>query len=421
MKLSEFNAYVKQVIALNFEQSFPIHAEIHQANEVRGHWYIELVEKSPDGIDIAARQSAVLWRRNAALLSRKYGQLFRDILSSGNQVKLTCTLEFHERYGLKLQIHDIDPGFTLGELEMTRRKTMVSIKKEGLDILNKQIPVPNTMQRVAVISSRTAAGWHDFLEQIYEAELEAKVDIDLYHSGVQGISAMGSILENLEIIYERSAHYDLICILRGGGSRLDLALFDEFLLAKTLARAPLPVWSGIGHETDISIVDIVANRSWKTPTALAQAIVDHNLAFSVQLAEFANDIAYYAQQFIRVRMRTLEETAQDLSWIIRDRFAKAYNWLEFFRTETGQHLKMRFQRARHWLELQQSLAHHSNPKHILNKGFTLIRDKQQSVISSARELSPGQHVQILFRDGEATSSIDNIKPINTNHENTGEL
>ena len=280
--LYQVNEFLKRTIALNFPNEIWIKAEISQIRESRGHWYIELVEKAEGQDEIIAQSSAVIWRGAYATLLRKIGTELKGILADGMEVMVKCKMTYHERYGLKMTISDVQPEYTIGKLAKERAATIAKLKKLQLMDVNKLLEAPIVMQKVAVISAITAAGYQDFHRQLEENSMGYEFVIDLYPAAMQGLNSEPEVLKQLEAIKEKE-YYDVVVIIRGGGAKLDLVAFDSLAMATAVAKYPKPVLVGIGHDIDESVVDMVAYKSLKTPTAVAEYIIAHNQVFEDEI------------------------------------------------------------------------------------------------------------------------------------------
>ena len=276
--LYELNEWAMRVIALNFAEPLWLSAEIAQVNTSRGHCYIELVEKNDK--EILAQLSAVAWQGSLKSWEKKWGTAtLKSLLTLGRVLKMKGRLDFHERYGLKFVIEEIDLEHTIGNLEIQRQRTLEALKSEQLLDKNRQLPIPLAVQRLAVISSATAAGFIDFQTHLAENPSGYQYNIHLFAAAMQGVNLEKEIVEQLNTIAERKDQYDAVCIMRGGGSKLDLAGFDNEMVCRAVAHFPLPVFVSIGHEIDVSILDLLAAHSAKTPTALADSLLAHNQNF----------------------------------------------------------------------------------------------------------------------------------------------
>ncbi len=280
--LYQVNEFLKRTIALNFPNDIWIRAEISQIRESRGHWYLELVEKAEGQDLIIAQSSAAIWRNTYGQLLHKVGTELKGILADGMEVMVKAKVTYHERYGLKLNITDVQAEYTLGRLAKDRAAAIEKLRKLKLMDLNKMIPAPLVLQKIAVISSATAAGFQDFQKQLEENAMGYAFNIDLFPAAMQGMNTEPEVLHQLKMIAAKK-RYDVVVIIRGGGAKLDLVAFDSFEISSAVAKYKLPVLVGIGHDIDESILDMVAYKSLKTPTAVADYVIANNQVFEENL------------------------------------------------------------------------------------------------------------------------------------------
>ncbi len=303
--LFELNEYIRRVFALNFQDAVWIRCEIAQINASRGHHYLNLIEKSAEGENIIAQSSAVLWASKYRQLRRQHKKLLADLLQDGVAVLIQVKIEYDERYGLKLVIEDIDPSYTMGQMELKRQQILETLQQENLLEVNSKIPLPTAIQRVAIISSETAAGLQDYLNQIATNSYGYQFSNQLFPAAMQGANVEKEILKQLKKIAFLQANYDAVIIIRGGGSKLDLAGFDNLALGRAVANFPLPVLVGIGHEIDETVLDKVAHTSLKTPTAVADFLISRLLHFESRILEYKNYIFNSANYQIQAEKNQL--------------------------------------------------------------------------------------------------------------------
>lgn len=288
--LFELNEYIRRVFALNFQEAVWIRCEIAQINASRGHFYLNLIEKSKEQEAIIAQSSAVLWASTYRKLRREHKKTLDSLLQNGVAVLLKAKVDFDERYGLKLMIEEIDPSYTMGQMELKRQAILEALLKQGLLDVNSQIPLPPVIQRIAIISSESAAGLQDYLNHVGLNAYGYQLSNQLFPAAMQGENVEKEVLRQLKKIALLKENYDAVVIIRGGGSKLDLAAFDNLALGKTIAQFPLPVFVGIGHEIDETILDRVAHTSLKTPTAVADFLINRILHFESMIIECKNFI-----------------------------------------------------------------------------------------------------------------------------------
>jgi len=296
--LYELNKNIQNSIKLAFANSIWIKAEIAQIKEnYSGHCYMELVEKDVKSDKIIAQAKATIWANVFKILKPYFETTTGRKITEGLNVLICVKIDFHEVYGFSLNVIDIDPAFTVGDLALKKAEIVRKLKEEGIFDMNKELELPLVSTRIAIISSETAAGYTDFVTHLLDNVYNYVFGIKLFPAIMQGDKAESSIIEALDKINAEGNNFDLVAIIRGGGSQLDLSCFDRFELALNVAQFPLPVITGIGHEQDDSIVDMVAHTRLKTPTAVADFIIENVNQFenkldnsSIYLSELINEI-----------------------------------------------------------------------------------------------------------------------------------
>ena len=452
-------------------RKFWVSCEIVRVNERRGHRYIELVDM--DGDDELARMSAVLWSSAWKILHTKYGADLNAILESGKKVLLECSIDFHEVYGLKLQVSDIDPMYTIGDLESKKRATLEKIKKENLLQKNASLKLPLVIKRIAIISSPKAAGYEDFVNHLTLNTYGYGFSLMLVEAAVQGVAAEQEICS--AIARAQDYEVDAIVIIRGGGSRLDLEVFNTYSIANAIAHSRLPVISGIGHESDETVADLVAHTRQKTPTAVAHYIIENNLNFDSKmqwaferihkeakllLGNTNEKLKLAGEKFHRkVQSKLIRESGQlDRQkdrlingsrhfFIARDRLnEKLSNQIEknsqrLISLQAGKlvalkdklgMLSLRFisdqeeERLAESKRLKQaslnrlkqealfqkqaaSLLKLVHPDNILKKGFAIVKSGTE-IITKEQDLKKGQQIQVSFYTFEAEAVVEKVKP-----------
>ena len=287
--LYQLNQAIKESLKLVIPDTIWVRAEIHNiSTNYSGHCYIDLVEKSEFNDQIIAKQRATIWASTYRVLAQKFQQATNSSLQAGMKILVEVSVEFHELYGLSLNVKDIDPTYTLGELQRRRLEIIQRLKNCGLIDKNKRLPMPRLVQRIAVISSPTAAGYADFVHQLQNNSYGFAYDITLFPAIMQGTQTEESILVALDKIFHSSlltphSSFDIVVIIRGGGATSDLQAFDSESLAERCANFPLPIITGIGHLRDETILDLVAYLNLKTPTAVAEYLISRTLELDMEL------------------------------------------------------------------------------------------------------------------------------------------
>lgn len=270
--LKELCDWIQEIVENDLPNCYWVCAEIASMS-VRGHCYMELVEKAEDGI-LAAKVRATCWSNVYHLLSAYFQQETGQVLHIGLQVMLEVSVEFHAVYGLSLNVWNIDPTYTLGDLAKQRQATIQQLTEDGVMDLQKALQIPSLPRRVAVISSADAAGYGDFCDQLKHNRFGFKFHVQLYPAVVQGDTAARSVVQALNSIVALEEEWDVVVIIRGGGASTDMSCFDDYNLASHCAQFPLPIIAGIGHTRDVSVVDMVVHTSVKTPTAAAEWLIE---------------------------------------------------------------------------------------------------------------------------------------------------
>ncbi len=395
--LFELNEYVRRVIALNFQQALWVTAEIAQIGESRGHFYLELVQKGEND-DIVAQAQAVVWAGAYRQLLSKHGMALRSVLREGLELKIQVRPEFHERYGLKLNILDLDPSFTLGQLDLQRRQTVQALKDRGLFDKNRALELPLVLQRIAVVSSETAAGKQDFWQQLTDNNLGYQFDLQLFTASVQGKNSEQEVMLALQKIAAHPDKFDCVVIVRGGGSRLDLASFDGLDLCSAVAGHPLPVLSGIGHDVDETVLDLVANRALKTPTAVAEFILHHNMLFEGNMLEAVETVRRFAVNVLKNNTGALEQKTNEMRWAAQQRLHTTQFQLDNAAARLPQ-LAQQFLRNQYRnLEQIDTYCAALHPDNVLRRGFSLTT-KNGKLIASLSDVLPGDTLETRVKAG----------------------
>lgn len=402
--LYELNEYIKRVMALNFSEPIWINCEIAQIKEARGNYYLELVEQD-DMDNTKAQISAAIWYRSFLFIKNKLGALTNSLLTSGTHVQLKVQVDFNERYGLKLIIEDIDPSYTMGKLELARQNVLERLKAEGVTNLNKEIKIPAVIQKIAVISSETAAGYQDFITQCRENSYGYHIEITLFKAALQGQNTEREVSIALDEIKSKSGDYDAIAIIRGGGSKLDLSFFDNFNIGYKIATSPLPVITGIGHEIDSSVADLMACISLKTPTAVADFLIEKMAHFESSLIDISLNISNIARQQIKHNELELQYTMQTIVNVPRHLVLDQKNYLNtiIHQIETSVDVSLKSMKAS--LISIDAIIKANDPITIMNKGYATITQGKK-LITNKEQIISGD-IAINFKDGTISATIKN--------------
>ena len=298
LSLFELNNLVREVIATDLSMEYWVEAELSEVREVRGHCYMELVQKDMFSNTPVAKASAKCWKSKWMYVRPKFEQITGQYLHTGMKVMLKVYADFHEAYGFSWIVTDINPEYTLGDMAKKRMQIIEQLKQEGVFDLQKELEIPMFAQRVAVISSQNAAGFGDFTRQLTYNSYGFKFQVELFPAIMQGEGIEGSVIAALDAINERLDEFDVVVIIRGGGATSDMSGFDTLALAENVANFPLPIITGIGHDRDESVLDMISHTKVKTPTAAAALLVEHLEVVWQMLMEAENELVTVAQHRI---------------------------------------------------------------------------------------------------------------------------
>ncbi len=446
--LEALGQHIQDVLLHGMPHNYWVQAEIARVSQSRGHCYLELVQQDARSGQTLAKMRANIWASTYNQLEPKFIQGTGQRLSAGQQVLLLVRVTFHPLYGASLQVVDIDPTYTLGEQARRRMLILKQLKEEGVDDMNKSLTLPSPIQKIAVISSSSAAGYGDFCDQLHQNSQGYTFYTHLYASSMQGQNTEASILEALDGILDSGVDYDVVVIIRGGGATSDLNDFDTYMLAAAVAQFPIPILVGIGHERDTTVLDELACMSLKTPTAVAAFLLEKMEELYTQLL----NIEAYIQQTVRDVLDEEKHRLQDLQHRIpllvqrrmEEEKRRVQQYQQFVLVHIPQrirqehqrliqlemHLKnaplMSLERKRSQLEfIQQQIqtgaanalksrrdqleriaqrVHDCSPERILEKGYsmTFVDGK---LLKSAADVQIGDTLVTHLHQGEITSTV----------------
>lgn len=452
LSLSELNSKIKNVLKTSLDQTYWVVAEISTISfNQSGHCYLELVEKDSNGDSIIARSKANIWAYALRMIKPYFETTTGQELSSGIKVLVNAGVDFHEMYGISLNIINIDPTYTVGDLERRKREIINKLTLEGVIYMNKELDMPLVPQKIAIISSETAAGYEDLIDQLETNPYGYKFYHRIFPAYMQGEQAEESIIKALEKVYEHEDIFDVVLIIRGGGSQADLNCFNSYWLSYNITQFPLPVITGIGHERDETIVDIVANLNFKTPTAVAEFLIDKLNYFDNSISDNFNEIIDYSEDLIQnnkmlyeryankllnqTRVKTNDEKTHlniienNISRTLQNYLLKQNYKLSNNSNNLKNSIKFSFSQSRQYFQrIQESIKKETddliaknnyklllykniiasqNPKKILEKGYSLtyIDNKLVKDINKVKE---GQNIKTVLSNGEFESTIKKI-------------
>lgn len=379
--LSELCDCIDDALTTELNSTYWVRAEIASLS-VRGHCYMEVVEKA-NNHSIAAKMRATCWQHTYNLLAPYFEAETGQALSVGMQVLLEVEVSFHAVYGMSLNIVGIDPRFTIGDIAKQRQATIQQLKNDGVMDMQRNLPLPSLLKRIAVISSNDAAGYGDFCHQLKNNNNGLHFHVQLFPALMQGEQSPASIIQSLQQIADDMNSWDLVVIVRGGGATTDLRNFDNYELASHCAQFPLPIIAGIGHTRDISIVDMVVHTSVKTPTAAAEWIVGRMVVQAERINELNERLKNAVKQSIFGQQQRLGNLLQSLRFITQQRLYKQRTQLDLW---------------------QKTIQIHS-PERIYRMGYSLTT-MNGKVVKSIHDVKKGQYIQTHTADGTIESIVD---------------
>ena len=424
--LFELNNLVREVISSTLSEEYWVEAELSEVHEVRGHCYMELIQKELFSNTPVAKASAKCWKNKWSLLREKFEKVTREGLKPGMKVLLKVYADFHEAYGFAWIVTDINPEFTMGDMARKRQEIINTLKREGVFELQKELVLPQFAQRIAVISSENAAGYGDFCHQLADNPQQLKFYTRLFPAVMQGEGVEESIIGALNSINENIEKFDAVVIIRGGGATSDLSGFDTLRLAENVANFPIPIITGIGHDRDESIVDMVAHTKVKTPTAAAALLIDHlNLVLERLLDAQAELIAAVRhrselEQARLVRMsekipmlfslvktrqeQRIERHLANITASLNDKLSREHHRLSLIESQLDPILLQQLTRENYRLQLLQQRLEALNPQRLLQRGYSITLCKGK-VVKDVRQLKSGDEIETKLANGKITSII----------------
>ena len=430
LTLLELNNMVSEVIDSSFTHSYWLSAEVSEVRENRGHCYLEFVQKDEFSNSLIAKARGVVWHNKWMLLRPCFEQTTGQPLSAGMMLLVQVKLSFHSLYGYTLTVNDIDPTYTLGDIAKRRREIISKLKEEGIDQMNKELELPRLLQRIAVISSATAAGYGDFCDQLNANEKGLVFYTRLFPALMQGDGVESSVIAALDAVMNDVLEWDVVVIIRGGGSVSDLSGFDTLRLAEHVAQFPLPVITGIGHERDDTVIDMVAHTRVKTPTAAAELLIHHQEAELSLVDDFSDRITGYVERrladernrlnlivgrmpviYTLYHQRQQNRLMQITSLIHRDIVGILQtdkNKLDLITARLPLQVNARLQNEQHRLKLISLRLRAVDPVNILKQGYSITQVGGKS-LRSVSQLKKGDEMVTFLADGKVVSEVTEME------------
>ena len=424
LTLYELNSLVREVLECEMPDEYWVEAELSECREARGHCYMELIQKDERSATPIAKASARCWASKWTLIRPYFERTTGQQLHAGMKVLLKVYAQFHEAYGFSWIVTDIDPTYTLGDMARKRQEIIRQLKAEGVFDLQKELRMPLFCQRIAVISSETAAGYGDFCNQLADNPYGFKFQTQLFPAIMQGEGVEQSVINALECIYNEQ--FDCVVIIRGGGATSDMSGFDTLALAENVANFPLPIITGIGHDRDESILDMVSHTRVKTPTAAAAFLIDHLKTVMDILNDSQEQILRLAQQkltYYKTQFATVAEVLPRLFSNVKIRqearlealnnrlilsSGSRLSTLNAQLSTLAEHLPIlldrRLMAEKHRLQLVEEKARSLDPTLLLSRGYSMTM-KDGKIVRDPKKLRHGDEIETHLEKGTIKSIV----------------
>ena len=403
--LLELNGRVRSTLQFEMPDAYWVQAEISSISPSgQGHCYLELVQKDATGRNFLAKAKANIWRGTWLKLKPYFEAQTGETLKVGMKVLLQVTVTFHEVYGYSLVVQDIDPTYTMGDMARRRKEILEQLEEDGVIGLNRELEIPALPQRIAVISSATAAGWGDFRNQLDGNIYGFRFYVKLFPAAMQGDDVERSVISALNAVAMRREDFDVVIIIRGGGAVSELSCFDSYNLAFNIANFPLPVITGIGHERDDTVADVVAHTKVKTPTAAAEFIINRVFDTASELENLTrrmSDAITEKMNAEKVRIERMSQKLPSLFAVLKTRQEQVLETL-WIRSVNG--VRNMLTAQAHKLEIVDKSLAAADPQVILRRGYSLTRLNGRAV-KCASDLKKGDRLTTVFADGSVESEI----------------
>lgn len=409
LSLFELNRFVKQALHNHLPDTYWVQAELSDVrSNSSGHCYLEFVQKDTGGNHLIAKARGTIWSNIFKMLKPYFEQETGQQFASGIKVLVQVSVEFHELYGYSLTVLDIDPTYTMGDMARRRREIILRLEEEGVLTMNKELDMPLAPQRIAVISSATAAGYGDFCDQLRSNPYGLSFQTKLFPAIMQGERVEESIISALESVYQELDEWDVVVIIRGGGATSDLSGFDTYNLAANCAQFPLPIITGIGHERDETVLDIVAHTRVKTPTAAAEYLIGRLYETALKLEDHATRVVNKVEERLNWEHTRLNRLSERIPMNVRMCLQAGHYAVKGIQHRIDVALQERLLKEKHRLQLLEHQVRTASPEHLLKRGYsiTLLDGRAVTDISMLKE---GDVVTTRYAKGESQSVIMKIK------------
>jgi len=405
LSLYELNALVRQALNESLPDTYWIQAELSDVrSNATGHCYLEFIQKDVRGNNLIAKARGTIWANVYRMLKPYFEESTGQAFVSGIKVMVEVTVEFHELYGFSLTVVDIDPTYTLGDMARKRREILKQLEEEGVLTLNKELEMPMLVQRIAVISSSSAAGYGDFCRQLEENPYGFVFYPRLFPALMQGNQVEESVIAALNAVNDHRDDFDAVVIIRGGGATSDLSGFDTYLLAANCAQFPLPIITGIGHERDDTVLDSVAHTRVKTPTAAAQFLITHMHDAALSLEELAQTLISSVSIRMDKEHSRLSELTNRLPLVIKNRTIREGYLLDQLIQRINVGIVRSLTNKQHRLMLLEQRVNDASPERLLKRGFSITL-KDGKAVTDSTQLKTGDVITTRLAKGEVISEV----------------
>ncbi len=405
LSLTELQQIIRDSLYMALPGFYWVTAEISELKEnYAGHCYLELIEKQSDERNVKSRVRAVIWSNRYRFLSSFFQDASGESLKEGMKVLVRIKVEYHELYGLSLVISDIDPSYTIGEMALKRQMIIRRLEEEGVISMNKELGFPILPQRIAVISSGSAAGYRDFISHLKENTYQYVFYTVLFETVMQGTETEQSVVSALDRIADHPGLFDVVAIIRGGGSQSDLSWFDNYNIAFHITQFPIPVITGIGHEKDLSVTDIVASHALKTPTAVADFLIEQTANAETGLNEMILQINEITQSAIEENRNVIESFRIRMISAAGAIAAGKKLMIDRHRGDLMKSTKNLLDKIRTRMSVMANTLGILDPENVLRRGYS-ITTLNGRLVKSVVEVGADDVIETRLNDGEIKSKV----------------
>ena len=413
LTLFQLNALVSDILEQGMPYSYWVEAELAEIHESRGHAYLDLIQTDGNGTQGApvARAQARCWRNVWLQLNPYFQRITSQPLHVGMKLMLQVHPQFHPLYGFSWIVTDINPEYTLGDMARKRMAIIQQLKDEGVYDLQKELPLPLFTQRIAIVSAAGAAGYGDFCRQLHDNTYGFAFTTELFEATMQGEQVESTVIDALNRINLRIDEFDVVVIIRGGGATADLSGFDTLLLAENVANFPLPVITGIGHDSDESILDMIAHTRVKTPTAAAAFLIDHLREVDERIDYARQAIAAYIDNRMQREKQRLAQLTQLIPLLPQQRLLRARHHIDLCSQRINAALRQIIDSRQHRLSTIEVQLKGYDPTLLLRRGYSITL-KNGKAVTHVSQLDSGDTIETRLLGGTALPTVTHLTPDN---------